>query len=112
MGSPAPTNASRVYIRMFEGISKETHLQSADAAENSDKTDFSPSEPIRQHAPTDEDPLSSISSSPALGSRLEVCPAGCALAQDIAQRVEAHGGAALIIDYGEDGASADSLRGI
>lgn len=32
---------------------------------------------------------------------LEVCPQGMALAEGLAQRVQRHGGAALIIDYGQ-----------
>jgi NADH dehydrogenase [ubiquinone] 1 alpha subcomplex assembly factor 7 len=111
--SPAPTNASRVYIRMFEDIAAEAAGMPGGGGAGVGMTTAPPaSEPVRLPASAGADSLSSISSSPALGSRLEVCPAGCALAQDIAQRVEAHGGAALIVDYGKDGASADSLRGI
>ena len=48
-----------------------------------------------------------------VGSVIEACPEGLILVQDIADRIEkCHGGAALIIDYGEDGASGgDTLRG-
>ena len=48
-----------------------------------------------------------------VGSVIEACPEGLILVQDIANRIEkCHGGAALIIDYGEDGASGgDTLRG-
>ena len=55
---------------------------------------------------------SSLDSLP-LGSVIEACPEGLILVQDIADRIEkCHGGAALIIDYGEDGASGgDTLRG-
>ena len=47
------------------------------------------------------------------GSVVEACPEGLLLAQDIADRIEkCNGGAALLIDYGEDGASSrDTLRG-
>lgn len=109
--SPAPTNASRVYIRMFEDIALQAGTAVEVSAADRAPATLSASEPMKSPAYAAGSPTA-VSSSPALGSRLEVCPAGCALAQDIAQRVEAHGGAALIIDYGKDGASADSLRGI
>jgi NADH dehydrogenase [ubiquinone] 1 alpha subcomplex assembly factor 7 len=47
----------------------------------------------------------------AAGTVLEVSPEACALSQDIAARIDDHGGAALIVDYGEDGPCGDSLRG-
>lgn len=47
-----------------------------------------------------------------VGDTLEVCPAACALAQDIALALQKQGGAALFVDYGADFAAADSLRGI
>lgn len=113
--SPAPTNASRVYIRMFSdtGIG---HNVLSDIAE-SGTTTVTDGKKTSLTSDGKDDGLSSGNlspheSSPALGSRLEVCPAGCALVQDIAQRVGAHGGGALIVDYGKDRASADSLRGI
>ncbi|KAL3784778.1 hypothetical protein ACHAWO_006424 [Cyclotella atomus] len=48
-----------------------------------------------------------------VGSVIEACPEGLILVQDIADRIEkCNGGAALIVDYGEDGASGgDTLRG-
>eukprot|EP00899_Mesostigma_viride_P008900 jgi/Mesvir1/18010/Mv09343-RA.1 len=45
-------------------------------------------------------------------TRMEVCPKGIALAQEIAARVGRHGGGALIIDYGSDEIVADSLQAI
>ncbi len=47
------------------------------------------------------------------GSVVEVCPAGIALAGDIARRVVRHGGAALIVDYGHEGAAVgESLQAV
>ncbi|KAL4437198.1 hypothetical protein ABPG75_004337 [Micractinium tetrahymenae] len=43
---------------------------------------------------------------------LEVCPQGMALAEALAQRVSQHGGAALIVDYGQDGPYEASLQAI
>jgi NADH dehydrogenase [ubiquinone] 1 alpha subcomplex assembly factor 7 len=43
------------------------------------------------------------------GSIIEVCPEAMILAQDIALRIDSCTGAALIIDYGDEG-SSDSLR--
>ncbi|MEQ8747856.1 SAM-dependent methyltransferase [Pyruvatibacter sp.] len=45
------------------------------------------------------------------GSILETCPAGAAIAQRLAQRINAHTGAALIIDYGHTkSAVGDTLQ--
>eukprot|EP01048_Picozoa_sp_COSAG05_P014267 COSAG05_NODE_1599_length_4452_cov_2.249024_5_plen_161_part_00 len=44
--------------------------------------------------------------------RVEVNPAGLALAQEIARRLRTRGGAALIVDYGEDRTYADSLQAV
>jgi Putative S-adenosyl-L-methionine-dependent methyltransferase len=41
---------------------------------------------------------------------VEVSPQSAAAAADLAKRVAASGGAALIIDYGNDAPAADSLR--
>ncbi len=43
---------------------------------------------------------------------LEVCPQGLGLAGELAKRVTAEGGAALVIDYGRDQPYADSLQAI
>jgi NADH dehydrogenase [ubiquinone] 1 alpha subcomplex assembly factor 7 len=45
-----------------------------------------------------------------IGSIVEVCPEGILLVQDIYKFIDKNGGAALIIDYGEEG-SSDSIRG-
>eukprot|EP00887_Chlorella_sp_A99_P005187 scaffold1.g5187.t1 len=41
---------------------------------------------------------------------LEICPQGMATAQALARRVGAHGGAALVVDYGQDGPYGASLQ--
>jgi NADH dehydrogenase [ubiquinone] 1 alpha subcomplex assembly factor 7 len=47
------------------------------------------------------------------GMVVETCPAGIALAAAIGRRVVAHGGAALIVDYGHDGnGGGDSLQAV
>lgn len=43
---------------------------------------------------------------------LEVCPQGMALTESLAQRVQQHGGAALIVDYGQDAPYQSSLQAI
>jgi SAM-dependent MidA family methyltransferase len=50
------------------------------------------------------------SSSIEIGHVVEVCPEGILLVQEVAALLEQQGGAALIVDYGEEG-STDSLRG-
>ena len=45
-----------------------------------------------------------------VGQVCEVCPEGILLMQDIAKLLQRNGGAALIVDYGQEG-STDSLRG-
>ncbi|KAL3793820.1 hypothetical protein HJC23_006180 [Cyclotella cryptica] len=64
-------------------------------------------------APLKDNHASESLDSLPVGSIIEACPEGLILVQDIADRIEkCHGGAALIIDYGEDGASGgDTLRG-
>ena len=47
----------------------------------------------------------------AVGDRLEVCPAAMALGCDIAERLRATTGAALVVDYGAAAAPAESVRG-
>ncbi|EWM26639.1 Putative S-adenosyl-L-methionine-dependent methyltransferase MidA [Nannochloropsis gaditana] len=47
-----------------------------------------------------------------LGTSLEVCPLALQLAQHVAERVSRTGGAALFVDYGEDMAQGDTLRGL
>jgi NADH dehydrogenase [ubiquinone] 1 alpha subcomplex assembly factor 7 len=44
--------------------------------------------------------------------QLEISAPGMALAEKLAQRVGAHGGAALLMDYGKDGPYSDSLQAI
>lgn len=44
------------------------------------------------------------------GSRIEVSPDSYAVAKSIADRIGESGGCGLVIDYGKDGVSADSLR--
>ncbi len=47
------------------------------------------------------------------GAIVEVCPAGLRLMADIARRIAAHGGAALIVDYGyRTSAPGDSLQAV
>jgi len=46
----------------------------------------------------------------AVGDELEVCPAACALVQDVAARLARWRGGALLVDYGEDFALPNSLR--
>jgi NADH dehydrogenase [ubiquinone] 1 alpha subcomplex assembly factor 7 len=47
-----------------------------------------------------------------LGTSLEVCPLALQIVQQVAERVARTGGAALFVDYGEDHAQGDSLRGL
>ncbi|GBG27371.1 Protein arginine methyltransferase NDUFAF7, mitochondrial [Hondaea fermentalgiana] len=46
------------------------------------------------------------------GDAIEVCAVGAALMQDITECLSQCGGAALVIDYGDNGAARSSLRGI
>ena len=43
---------------------------------------------------------------------IEICPQGMATAEALGKRVAAHGGAALLIDYGQDGPYRGSLQAI
>ena len=128
--SPAPTNASRVYVRMFDPFvtaplaeapnatiendtneSTSTDTENMKVATTSTTNTDTDTDTTTTTTDTSNDSSTSINKED-IGSRLEVSPAGCALAQDIALRISAYGGAALIVDYGKDRASGDSLRGI
>lgn len=63
--------------------------------------------------PLESNPTAEALNALPTGSVVEACPEGLLLAQDIADRIEkCNGGAALLIDYGEDGASSrDTMRG-
>lgn len=56
----------------------------------------------------DQTPMTDATVEP--GQVVEVCPEGILLMQDIAALLEQQGGAAIVVDYGEEG-STDSLRG-
>ena len=64
-------------------------------------------------APLPDNPSARALDSLPVGSIIEACPEGLLLAQDIADRIEkCRGGAALIVDHGDDGSSGgDTLRG-
>jgi len=49
---------------------------------------------------------------PKIGDRVEISPDSWAVVSELAERLHDHGGAALIIDYGEETHIADSLRAI
>ncbi|XP_069483205.1 protein arginine methyltransferase NDUFAF7, mitochondrial [Ambystoma mexicanum] len=42
---------------------------------------------------------------------IEVCPDAAVIIQEVASRIEAEGGAALVADYGHDGSKTDTFRG-
>ncbi|KAM3602524.1 uncharacterized protein V6R79_005705 [Siganus canaliculatus] len=44
-------------------------------------------------------------------SHVEVCPEGGVIVQQLAERIQKDGGAALIADYGHDGTKMDTFRG-
>jgi NADH dehydrogenase [ubiquinone] 1 alpha subcomplex assembly factor 7 len=54
---------------------------------------------------------SALPDAPA-GARAELCEAGLSLAAEIGGRIERHGGWALIVDYGRDGALGSSLQAV
>ncbi len=45
-----------------------------------------------------------------VGDTLEVCPEAVVMAENMSKHIEKNGGAALIIDYGEDKMISESLR--
>lgn len=49
---------------------------------------------------------------PQLSDRIEICPMGLNVAQEIGKKIAQEGGVALVIDYGNDHAASDSLRAI
>jgi SAM-dependent MidA family methyltransferase len=65
----------------------------------------------RRESATDKPPKGWLDLAP-VGTAIEFSPASSVLAYELAERVGRQGGAALVIDYGNDGASAGSIRGI
>ena len=57
-------------------------------------------------------PFASALPDAAVGAQAEICEAGLALAGAIGERLERHGGWALIVDYGHDGALGASLQAV
>jgi NADH dehydrogenase [ubiquinone] 1 alpha subcomplex assembly factor 7 len=56
---------------------------------------------------------SSLLATAAAGSVAEICPAACAIAEALAERIARHGGAALIIDYGPPASGyGDTLQAV
>jgi len=49
---------------------------------------------------------------PQDGDRVEVCGAALALAEEMGKRLAEDGGAALLVDYGEDGTLSETLQGV
>jgi len=49
---------------------------------------------------------------PEIGQTVETCPAANLILADVAERVNLHGGAGFIIDYGGEGAPSDSLQAV
>ena len=56
--------------------------------------------------------LNALEVHPAAGAVAETCPAALSLGHAIAARVASQTGAALIIDYGDNGARGDSLQAV
>ena len=56
--------------------------------------------------------LDALAISGAPGTVAETCPAAISITSTIADRIAADGGAALFIDYGDDGATGDSLQAV
>lgn len=54
----------------------------------------------------------SVFADAALGAVLELCPSAVAIISDIARLVGAHGGAALVIDYGDETPIGDSFQAV
>ena len=43
-------------------------------------------------------------------NQIEVCPQGGIIVEHMSEAIAAHGGCALIVDYGEDGSQRHTLR--
>ena len=56
--------------------------------------------------------LDALAITGAPGAVAETCPAAISIAWEIADRIAADGGAALIIDYGDNGGAGDSLQAV
>jgi SAM-dependent MidA family methyltransferase len=94
---------------MLAGIA--LRLQEARAAEDAQNTSSpSPSSPSSPSPPSSSS-VSWVERAPA-GTVVEYSNRASLIAHELAERVSAQRGAALVVDYGRDGASSFSLRGI
>ncbi|DBA00548.1 TPA: hypothetical protein N0F65_006452 [Lagenidium giganteum] len=103
--SPGPTPAARVYIgreKLFDPESAKVSLNNAETF----------ADPIKRLDIEDATAEPIMTAQAKIGDRIEISPMSIALVQDIAKRISAHGGGALIVDYGHDSPSELSLRGI
>jgi NADH dehydrogenase [ubiquinone] 1 alpha subcomplex assembly factor 7 len=68
---------------------------------------------VVQHAQTSRSALPPTLPSPSRGEGIsEYCELAEILTRDIAERIQTHGGAALIIDYGYENAAGDTLQAV
>ncbi|KAF0683778.1 Aste57867_24162 [Aphanomyces stellatus] len=116
--SPGPTPATRVYIGKEKIVTPDAQLMK-NMPQNASPQDILANlnaaaviaEKLEKEE-KEEAPAPVLSANVQVGDRIEICPLGIALIQDMAKRIGAHSGAALVVDYGRDHPSEVSLRGI
>ncbi|KAH9114574.1 hypothetical protein AeMF1_011344 [Aphanomyces euteiches] len=107
--SPGPTPATRVYIGKEKIVTPET-IKLKNLPQNASPQEILDSLNASEEPKTKDTPV--LSPDVQVGDRIEICPLGIALIQEISRRIGTHGGAALVVDYGRDHPSEVSLRGI
>ncbi|ETV95052.1 hypothetical protein H310_11350 [Aphanomyces invadans] len=121
--SPGPTPATRVYIGKEKIVTPDIQVskpstpnESKDPKDILDNLNASAAritahlEALEKEDSVDVVPV--LSPGVQVGDRIEISPVGIALVQEVARRIDTHGGAALVVDYGRDHPSEVSLRGI
>lgn len=115
--SPGPTPATRVFIgreKLFDPSAASLHVAETQISGIDDLKQISK---MAMHE-TGRLDVADVTSTPVrsalaqIGDNIEISPGSIALVQDMAKRISYSGGAALIVDYGNDHPSELSLRGI
>ncbi len=104
----AAKRAMRAVRRRRKERAATAAVDAAAAAEGKDEV-------TPQEGPVDDEEAEDageVEAEVEVGTGLEVCPLAVQMVQHVAERVARTGGAALFIDYGEDYAQGDSLRGL
>lgn len=122
--APGRTPASEAFERMLAKVARDGSLAGRRTNLDADETAFilhgrsrrlrQPREPVVVADMDEAQELSMerLARAPRIGDQIEVSPDAENVAVHVAEQVAQRGGAALFVDYGQDGAYRNSLQGI